>query len=441
MNPRFRMVWRVLAKTKPVIHSAAGQIVVAGASLVGIRVYTELLTRDEFGVAMMAMGVAAFLDGAVVMALNQTLLSICAGMKDENRQRQVAIGLAFRLFRPLAFALAPLAALGLMLLAAFPADRLFALAPALALVYLAEEIAKTSMLTPLAARRDYFRFSLWSATEAAATVGITGLSLAYVRADALGFLLGLVVARGATTGGFLFVYFGGRYFRSADVAAAAPYWTTAVRYGAPVSAMAPIGWVGAYLDRYVVSAAGGLASAGVYAAVAGLVGRPYAVTTAILTNYFRPLLFQGRGSRAETIERARIQWRWIVAAGAVGLFGAGAIALFSGLAASLALAPEYRAGAPAIMLVLAFAQTFAIMTHAVDNAILSSGASRRLLRIQAWLVLVALVLVPLWTLRFGALGAAMGRLLSEAVKFGATLMLSRRLFGAPEPVGPEIVAP
>jgi O-antigen/teichoic acid export membrane protein len=430
-----------ILRAKWLFYSAAGQIVVAAASLAGIRVYTELLSRAEFGLAMMAMGIVAFFDGLIVMALNQTLLSVCARIDGVDRQRQVAVGLAFRLFRALALVLAPLAALALSLAAAFPIDTVFVFAPALALAYYAEELAKTSMLSPLVVRREYFRFSLWQATEAVVTLALTGLSLAFVRADAFGFLLGLIAARVFTTSLFLCVFFGGRYFVAVDLAAAKPHLATAVGYGAPVSAMAPVGWVGSYLDRYVISAFGGLASTGVYTAVAGLVGRPYGITTVILTNYFRPLLFQGCELQEGMRERRRVQWRWIVAAGVIGVSGAVAFSFLSGVISTLVLAREYRDGAPAIMIVLSLAQTFAIMTHAVDNAVLSTGASARLLRMQVWLVIVALILVPLWTLRFGALGAAIGRLLSEAVKFGATTMMSRRLLGGLVLARPGISTP
>jgi O-antigen/teichoic acid export membrane protein len=417
-------------KLPPVLYSAAGQMVVALASVVGIRVYTGLLSRGGFGFAMMAMGAVALLDGVIVAALSQTLLSVCAQIDDKERQRQVAVGLAFRLFRAMAIALTPLAALGIAAAAAFP-DATPALAPGIALVYLAEEIAKTSMVSPLIARRDYPRFSLWSATEAVVALALTGLSLALARADWLGFLLGLIVARVLTTCAFFLAFFGGRYFHAIDLALAAPHVRAAVRYGAPVSAMAPIGWIGAYLDRYVIGATGGSASAGVYAAVAGLVGRPYAVTTAVLTNYFRPALFRERTTRAGMVERRRVEWRWIAVAATIGLFGAAGVGVFGGMASSLALARDYRDGAPAIMIVLSLSQTFTIMTHAADNAALSAGASARLLRIQVVLVVFALVAVPLGALRFGALGAAVGRLMSEAMKFGATLILSERLLGGP----------
>ncbi|HMK91026.1 MAG TPA: hypothetical protein VK446_15505 [Methylocystis sp.] len=417
-------------KLKSAAHTAIGQIVVAGCALVSTRVYTELLSRDEYGFTMMAMGAVAFVDGLFVMAFNQTLLSICAGLKDDESQRSVSVGLAIALFRVVALALVPLAAIGLALTAFTPLEPIYGLAPAAALFYLGEEIAKTSMLSPLVARRDYFRFSLWSAVEALATFASTGLSLYFVRADAVGFLLGLIAGRAFCTAGFLLAYFGGRYFHEVDRAAARPYVAQALSYGIPVSAMAPLGWVAAYLDRYAISAAGGLAEAGVYAAVAGLVSRPYAVTTSILTYYFRPQLFEGGAGVSSYAGKRAVERRWVAGAAAVGFSGAVAFAALSQVVAWLALAADYRSGAQGLMIVLALAQTLAIMTHAADNATLSCGASAPLLKMQVWLAGAALVFVPVGALAYGALGAAFGRLLSESLKLGATLWLSRRLLGA-----------
>ena len=135
-----------------VVHTILGQLVVAVSSLVGLRLYTEMLDRSEFGVAMMAVGGVALLDGVVVMALNQTLLSICAEIDEPERRRQVSVGLSLRAFGAVAVCLAPLAVAMPVAGSEFGLDALMRASPALALAYLGEEIAKTSMLAPLIAR-------------------------------------------------------------------------------------------------------------------------------------------------------------------------------------------------------------------------------------------------------------------------------------------------
>lgn len=425
MTPRGRTT-NSAAGFKALAFSASGQIVVAATALASVRIYTELLDRAEFGLAMVAMGVVALLDGLVVMALNQTLLSLCAPLSDCAQQREIATRLGWLLFRPIAAALV-LLALALAALDLFhPVQTLILAAPWLALAYLAEEIAKTTMLSPMMARREFSRFSFWTGAEAMITLAFTAATLTFLRADALGFLTGLVAGRLTTTLAFTALMCGFGYFDGATAKPAPREVAQALEYGLAVSAMAPLGWIGAYLDRYAVSLFAGLAGSGAYSAAGGLLSRPYSITTAILTNYFRPLLFHRRDAEDFLTHARRRLAQWLATAAAIGTAGAVAIALLAKTIALVALAPAFRDGAAPIMTILALAQTFAIMTHAVDNAILATGASASLLKTQAGIGAVALALVPAGAFWGGGFGAALGRAAVEAVKFAAAFALSRR---------------
>jgi hypothetical protein len=123
----------------------------------------------------------------------------------------------------------------------------------------------------------------------------------------------------------------------------------------------------------------------------------------------------------------RVQLSWIGTSFAVGIFGTLIFVFFGQVIASIALAREYRLGAPLIMALMGLAQTFAIMTHASDNAILSTGTSSLLLKTQIGLVVVTLLVIPLSTLWFGATGAAAGRTIAEMIKFSVTVNVARRL--------------
>jgi O-antigen/teichoic acid export membrane protein len=419
------------AGAKALALSAAGPIVVAATALAGVRVYTGLLGRAEFGLAMVATGVVALLDGLVVTALNQTLLALCAGAEDREKQRQIATRLGWLLFRPLAAALVALALTVGAVALFLPVPALALVAPPLALIYLGEEIAKTTMLSPMMARRDYAGVSLWTSGEAIATLLVTAATLAFFRADALGFLIGFVAGRLTATLAFTALFSGFRAFAGATQAPAPQDRTKALSYGLPVSAMAPLGWISAFLDRYALSAVAGLAAAGAYSAAGGLVARPFSIATAILTNTFRPLLFHRPEAPDFLAQTRRRLGQWLATASLVGLAGVVALALLGKYVVLIALAPAFRAGAAPIMTILALAQTFAIMTHAVDNAVLATGASASLLKLQATIVFVALVLAPAGAWWGGGLGAALGRAAAEAVKFAATLALSRRVLAPP----------
>ncbi len=415
---------------KALAFSASGQIVVAATALISLRVYTELLDKAEFALAMMAMGGVALLDGVVVMALNQTLLSLCAALDGCERQREVATRLGWRLARLVVLVMAGLSAVLVAARFIIPLHPLIFFAPLLIVVYLGEEIAKTTMLGPMTARREYPRFSLWAAVEAVVTLAVIAATLKMLRPDAVGFLIGLLAARLATTTGFMILFFGFSYFSGATQAPERKEVARALTYGLPLSVMAPLGWLNAFLDRYAIAFFSGLSSAAVYTAASGLVGRPYAITTSVLTNYFRPLLFEAPGA-GDARSRKRRLAQWLTAASVIGFAGVAALALLAKFVAALILAPDFRAGATPILTVLGVAQTFAIMTHALDNAILATGTSGRLLKLQAAMVVPALVLVPLGALLASGFGAALGRMASEAIRFGATVLLSRAALEPP----------
>ena len=409
---------RVARINSGLLYSTAGQFVVAGAALASIRIYTQIMPREEFGVVTMLMGAIALLDGLVTASLSQTLLSLCAGISDEESQRQVCVGLSMRAQIAVLILAAPVLFITTIACRICGWGAALALGEGAVILYLIEEIAKTSMLAPLIARRDYGRSSIWIAVEALVNLIVTAAFLLTFHADALTFLFGLLCARLLCTGSFWVWYFRGQYFRHLNLRISRPHVRRALTYGTPVSAMAPLGWISAYLDRYVVATRVGLDGAGVYAAASALVGRPYSVTTSALTNYFRPQLFHS-GGKAER--------EWLIAAAGIGALGVAAFALWGGFAARLALAEAYRGGATSLLAVLALAQTFVIVTHGLDNAILAAGAAAPLLKLQACLVVVSVLLPTAGALLGGALGAALGRAAAELVKCGATAILSLRL--------------
>jgi O-antigen/teichoic acid export membrane protein len=404
-----------------------GQAVVAVATFAGIRLYTEILTKAEFGHSMLVMGLIALLDSLMGMALSQTILSRCGAHEDREHRRHLSIGLAWLLGRNVALvALGVSAILGIAALCGWVSP-LWIVAPIVGLVYVLAEFAKHSLLTLIILDRDYRRYSAWTAGEAILTLICTSLTLIFWRADAVGYIAGYVVSRVISATLFLLLFSAGRHLKRFDPAIARADAQQALSYGAPVSMMGPLGWVATYLDRYVLGAMLGAAATGTYAAATGLVSRPYALTTSVLSNYFRPLYYQPGLDEAGPAGRRRILRDWAASALIIGGAGAAAFALLGGLIANIMLAPDYRAGAPTLMAIFAVSQMLAIGTHSADNAVLALRGSGILLKVQIALSVATLVLIPLGIVVGGLLGGAIGRCLAEAVKFTVTAILAMRM--------------
>jgi O-antigen/teichoic acid export membrane protein len=408
------------------VNSAWGQAANALCALLGIRVYTELLTKSQFGYAMMAMGGVALIDGLLIMAFNQTLLSLCGQIGDREGQRTVAAGLAYQLIR-VGGAIGCIALLITLLLSVlFGWGSIIAALVATAFIYVVSELLKTSMLSPLVANRQYFRYSLWTSVEAAFVLISIASALKLFNGHVLVYLVSLVIGRTASTLLFFAIYFKGRYFCNIDLEMAKRTQVQALRYAWPVSLMAPLAWTATYLDRYILSAVGGAAITGVYSAGVSLVARPYALTSSVLTNYFRPRLYTSDAGSVSPTLRRRIQTQWIACALMIGTSGSIGFATGGAWVASLLLAPEYRTDVTFLLTVLGLSQTFTLMTHAVDNAILSTGASALLLKTQVPLAAVSSLLIPLAILLLGVRGAVIGRCVAESIKFTCTFLVASR---------------
>jgi hypothetical protein len=425
--PRLTPATRSSLNLLQIINAIWGQIAVSLCALTGIRILTELLPVNEFGYAMTAMGGVAFIDGVLIMAFNQTLLSLCGHLDDPEEQRSVSAGLAFRLLRVVNSSMLLLLTIAALWCLLIQWNSIAIALPIIVAVYISSEVLKTSMLSPLIANRKYFRYSLWITGEAALQLAITTLGLKVFGPSVYVYLLSLVTSRILSTSTFFIAYFKGCYFKDVNTSAASRSEARALQYGWPVSLMAPLGWSATYLDRYILFAVGGAALAGVYSASVSLVARPFAMTTSVLTNYFRPQLYRSEVGSISTGIRWKVQTMWIVSALAIGLLGTVAYALLGTSLASLLLADEYRSNVTSLLVIVSLGQTFTIMTHAVDNGILSTGESATLLKTQLALIVVSLLLVPLGTLWLGGRGAALGRGIAECIKFGCSLAVAYRL--------------
>ena len=393
-------------------------------ALLAIRVYTQLLSPTEFGKVMMAMGGIAFVDGLLTMAFDQTILSLCGQIHDRKRQRTIAAGLALRLVwvQAVIFCLSLL--ISVLLAIFFKWGLIVAFLLILSFVYISSETLKTSMLSPLAANRRYSRFSLWTTVEGVSVLTITTCGLIFLRPNLLVFVSCLVTGKIISTSALFVLQFKSKYFRDIDRVDVSHVQADAWQHGWPISLMSPLGWTATYLDRFILAAVGGLAITGTYSAAVGLVGRPYGLTSSVLTNYFRPRFYTSTTGEVDSGLRRTALIQWITCAFVIGSLGTIAFATIGKTIGAVLLARSYRADLTFFLVFLSFGQTLSIMTHALDNFILALGESSTLLKTQFGLAFITTSVLPVSMIAFGARGAPVGRCLAELTKFGCTLLLA-----------------
>ncbi|WJH39669.1 oligosaccharide flippase family protein [Aliirhizobium terrae] len=401
-------------------HVIWGQLVVAVVIFASIRIYTELMDAETFGAAMLGIGVIAFLESLVSMALNQTQIALCAKLPSGEERRQMSVGLAYLLQTFLA-PIALLLAVACLIATPFLPGALYAAIATIALFcYFAGEALKYSLMTLLVLDQQYRRQSLWNAGETVLTFAGIIAALLLFGADAWTFLAAHIVVRIFSALLFTILFGGVSHLRGIRLGRAKARWREALGHGLPVSAMGPLGWISSFLDRFIIGGILGTAATGSYVAATGLVGRPYALTTAILSNYFRPHLFTASGNEKR---QSQITMKWLAAAAVVGLGGALALLLVGPFILHFLLAADYRDGAVALMVTFAIAQTLSIMTHAIDNNLLASSRSASLLKVQTVMSVSTLAIIPVGTVLLGPLGATIARCVAEALKLFATYLL------------------
>lgn len=415
-----------MQKLSRILNVLWGQIIVALIAFTSIRIYTELLDKSEFGKAMLMLGAIAFLDSIAGMALGQTLMSRCGPIRDKELRRQLSLGLgtlAFSavvgIFLILTIILFMTSALGLS-----EWQTLF-LVPII-ILYLGAEFLKQTALTLEILDRHYGRTSIWMAGDATVTLICSTVVLWLWRVDAIGLFAGYLAGR--AIGAALFIgVLTPRHVRRFSISHARAEWLEALAYGIPISLMGPLGWISTYVDRYIIAALLGTVATGTYAAATGMVARPYALTTSVLSNYFRPLYYLPELERDGAKGRRRILLNWLASSLAIGGLGAMAFLMLGPWIAQMLLAPDYREGAPLLMALLALSQTFAITTHSADNAVLALRGSKKLLSVQIGLSVVTLILIPVGILLGGVVGGLGGRITAEAIKLLVTWRLSLRM--------------
>ena len=417
MNSRLRS--RIIR----IANASWGQIITAASALAAIRIYTEILTPTEFGVAMLALGGTALIDSISVMALNQTLLSRCGAIADTEKRRQLSIGLSWLFLKwalPSSILLGTAAAIPLLVLGY---EQAWLVLPILLPTLILTETAKISLLSLVVLDQKHATYSTWVATEAILTVAITSTTLILWRSDAISLLAGNTLSRIICTGlGIIIIC--PKHFRGLDLKYAKGELLPALQYGAPIAIMGPLGWLSSYLDRYILGAILGGASTGVYVATTGLVSRPYALTSSVLSTYFRPFYFDSTLARTGAQGCIRILRLWLLTALGIGTIGIFAAILLGDWLASFLLAPAFREGASTLMTLFAISQTLSISTHAADNAILALRGSSQLLKAQIALSFSTLVLIPTGAFFFGVIGGLLGRCAAEAIKLISIFSLS-----------------
>lgn len=398
--------------------AAWGQAVAALVMLLSLRLYSTQLEPEAFGLALLATTALALIDGVGSMAFAQTLAQL---LKDEET-RSARIGLALGLGRWFAAWQGILYGSAVLLVWAW-----FGLAVTLWLLpvvvlFCVLEVPRAAGMTLAMLERRFGLISTWNALDASVVVIMSLVFIHFTGQHPVALVLGALSGRALTSIMLVRPALGPLRHWSIDRGAARLALPKATAFGWSIALMAPLGWVGAFADRYIVGAAAGMVEAGVLAALAGAVMRPYGVLSAGIANIFRPDLLDQAAGRQPRHPRPLLAWLKI--AMLTGIAGIGIFWLLGDLVADFLITfrtPGIDRGH--LMTLIAASQMLVLMAHAFDNRLLADGHSRGLLATQVITLLLGLPVVGWGAHLAGAEGAALGRVAAEFLRMAGAAML------------------
>lgn len=400
----------------------AGHAVGALAALVGLRALTDRLAPEVFGSIALLTGVGALLSATFC----NPFLHVMAALYPAAR----AGGLVGALYRHVARSVARgsvLALAAVLISAAAIAVGEHAwralVSGGLVAALCAAELWRTFHVSFLTAARKQRTTALWMGIEQLLRPLFAVASISWLgpRADAV--LLAYLLA----TLGPACVFVGvvsTRLEPGSGIPAGAGELGSRIRLLAmPLLPVALFGAVVAVGDRYAIGWMWGLAAAGQYAVLYGLVSRPFGLFGNILLTTIRPALMESVSEQdVERQHRLIAAWYWAIAAAT-----AGALALTAGPALTgLAVGEQYRSGLHLIPW-LVLGQALMLASHAANTVNLAGERSAAVTRSESAAALTFLLAgVPL-IMVWGPRGAA----LATAFSFGVQFVAAKR--SAPRP--------
>jgi O-antigen/teichoic acid export membrane protein len=372
--------------------------------LVGTRLITDVTEPSDFGSASLLLGVVGLAYGTTCGPLTQAALRHYPDLQGRTQidalRRAVLAVLKRWMIRISA---------GMLALAAAVAATHPDLLPAwfIATGLLAVESVRGVAITFLNAARRQAQFAVWIAAEgwarpiaAASMVAIAGSSTAALM---LGYLLG--------TAGVLATYLVlGRTTARDSLRLGSRRATDGgiehrlTHYASPLVPLAVVGWTSGLADRYLIGGLVGLEAAGVYAAVYGLVSRPFLMVGATVELVLRQPYYEAV-SRADRQRERVILVGWTGLVVGVSLLGLVCTLLWSEPIAGLLLGEPFRSGA-FLMPWIAAGYTLLVTAQVLERVCYAHRTTGLVLAIQTVGAVLCIVIASPAIAAFGLAGAA-----------------------------------
>jgi O-antigen/teichoic acid export membrane protein len=400
-----------------------GTAMTAIGTLAGIRLLTQFLAPDAYGLVSLVLGLSTLVVSLVATPLTQAAIHFYPALNQEGFAAELLFSLQ-RCFRQLAYWLAAGAAVSAAIYVLWAHG-----SPILVIILallLASDCWRSANLSLLNAARQHRPYALWVAGDAwlRPLAGVLALLL-------LGSSPTVVLGAYLTVSIALMAAFSRRQWRSAKSLTTrysqeqssgldARMWT----YARPLIPLAVIAWVANLGDRYIIGGILGVSEVGVYAAVYGLASAPFMMVGGTAELVLRPI-HQAAVARGDHPRARRIFQLWLATVVSVCAVGVLIFAVAHRTVAELLVGQSYRYASD-LMPWIGLGYAIRCASYVFERMCYAYGQTHRVLAIQACGVLGWLVATPLGALTLGLKGAALAVPVNFLVQLSAAIVLSRR---------------
>lgn len=393
-------------------------ILSAALGLLSVFVFTRLFTPDNYGAYLLGVGFASVIGVFLIGWFRNLILSEHAREDGADVRGLVAQGyLMACMIAPVAFGLG--LALGLD---AVVAAASVGLAIAIGLFELTQDFLRARLQATFALKSTLIR--------AAATL-VIGVALATIDRDgsillaaaALACLLAVAMQARLVWQGATFLRFDGARLRSA------------ARQGFPLTVSLTLLAISSVIDRFMIANLVGTGDAGKYVSGLDLVRQTLMMPATSLAAAFFPLAVQIYAKHGPAATRTHLG-DCVELLVAVMLPACLGFAVISSHVANIVLGADFREIASAVMPIVAVAVIFQVLTQQYLHAsFLLAGRNSFYLINTATIIVANLIMAYVLVKWDGAVGAAWARLGADIVGFACALILTRRAFAVPLPIG------
>src|SRR5580704_7038235 len=391
----------------------AANVISAAFGLINVVIFTRLFAPAEFGTYVLGLGFGTIASTFMTTWLRLPIMREQARGDGTDIRGILAPGLLISCL------LAPISYLGAISIGLASGPALAAAAVAVSFFDTGQELLRARLRA----------FTVMKATVVRAVmVSVLGIAVSMVSqsgvyllvSSALAYLVAAWVFTRDVWGGATVHYDGPRLF---DMAKA----------GIPLTVSLTLLALSSVIDRFIIAHLIGSAAAGQYSAGVDLVRQSLIIPAVSAAAAFMPLAVQIHANQGREATRAHLDecLEFLLAIVLPACIG---FAVVSGHIANVVLGPDFRSMAIDVMPIVSVAVIFQIMSYQyLHISFLLSERNTFYLVNTGSALAVNLVVSYLMIQRFGAGGAAWGRLVAEVFGFASALLLTRWAFPMPVP--------